>query len=49
MTEEARKAQREYMRKWRKENPDRVKEATRRYWEKKAAEAAQAEKAVAQQ
>lgn len=49
MTEEARKAQREYFRKWRRENPDKVREAKRRYWEKKAAEAAQAETATAPQ
>ena len=28
----------EYQRKWRKNNPDKVKAATARYWEKKAQE-----------
>ena len=31
-------AQREYKRKWRKENPEKVREHTRRYWLKKAHE-----------
>ena len=30
-----------YQRKWRKANPDKVKAAQKRYWEKKAAEAAE--------
>lgn len=29
---------REYMRKWRKKNPDKVKTSQDRYWEKKAKE-----------
>ncbi|MEL5900363.1 hypothetical protein AAGC94_20250 [Clostridium sporogenes] len=36
MNEEARKLRNEYMRKWRKKNKDKVKEAQKRYWEKKA-------------
>ena len=35
MTEEAREKKNEYLREWRKRNPDRVREMTRRYWEKK--------------
>ena len=30
-----------YQRKWRRANPDKVKAAQKRYWEKKAAEAAE--------
>ena len=36
MSEAAREARNAYKRKWAKENPDKVKAATRRYWEKKA-------------
>lgn len=36
MTEDARQAKREYERKWRAENKDRVKAIRARYWEKKA-------------
>ena len=36
MSEAARKAQAEYMRKYRKQNPDRIREINRRYWEKRA-------------
>ena len=39
MSEAAREARNAYKRKWAKENPDKVKAATRRYWEKKAQEA----------
>jgi hypothetical protein len=35
-SEAAREARNAYKRKWAKENPDKVKAATRRYWEKKA-------------
>ena len=38
MSEAAREARNAYKRKWAKENPDKVKAATRRYWEKKAQE-----------
>ena len=38
-TDEAiKKLQREYLRQWRAENPDKVKAANGRYWEKKAAQ-----------
>lgn len=38
MTEEAKEAKRAYYREWRKKNPNKGKEYTARYWEKKAAE-----------
>lgn len=38
MSDEAVKARREYARKWREANPDKVKAAQKRYWEKKAKE-----------
>lgn len=31
----AREARNEYIRKWRKANPDKVREANRRYWERR--------------
>lgn len=36
LSNEAREAQRAYKREWRKKNRDKVKNATKRYWEKKA-------------
>lgn len=39
MTEAAKEARRAYKRKWARENPDKVKAATERYWNKKAQEA----------
>lgn len=36
MSEAARKARNAYKRKWAKENPDKVKAAMCRYWEKRA-------------
>lgn len=38
LTESARAAKREYEKKWRAANPDRVKAKNHRYWEKKATE-----------
>lgn len=38
MTEAAKKARREYIRKWRRDHPEKVRETNRRYWEKKAAQ-----------
>ena len=38
MTPEARAARNEYARKWRERNPDKVKAAFERYWERRAAE-----------
>lgn len=40
MQELKREARREYMREWRKNNPDKLKAAQERYWLKKAAEIA---------
>ena len=37
MTEQARAAQRAYKAEWRRKNPDKVKQAQERYWEKRAA------------
>lgn len=39
MSEAAREARNAYKRKWAKDNPEKVKAYTRRYWEKKAQEA----------
>lgn len=44
MTDEAKAARRAYLAAWRKKNPERVKEQNRRYWEKKAAQIATAER-----
>ena len=38
LTEAVREAKRQYMREWRKKNPERVKANNRRYWERKAKE-----------
>ena len=38
MTDSATKAKREYMRKWRAANKDKVKAHQQKYWERKAAE-----------
>lgn len=40
MEELKREARREYIRKWRKRNPEKVRAAQERYWAKKAAEIA---------
>ena len=45
MTDEARAAAREYKRRWRESNRDKVKASNNRYWEKKAREAAAAAEA----
>ena len=39
MSEAAREARNAYKREWAKKNPDKVKAANRKYWEKKAQEA----------
>ena len=44
LEEEARKERNAYLRKWRKENKDKVKKYNKRYWEKKAIEAIEEEK-----
>ena len=36
ISEKAKEAQREYLREWRRKNPDKVREQNRRYWERKA-------------
>lgn len=36
MTEEAKQARREYMRQWRQQHKDAVRESNSRYWEKRA-------------
>lgn len=41
MTEAAKEARREYKRQWNARNKDKVREAQARYWERKAARAAQ--------
>lgn len=46
MSDEAVQARREYARKWRKANPDKVKAAQKRYWEKKAKELQQKKESV---
>jgi len=35
MSEAARKAQREYMREWRRKNPEKVRRNQESYWERK--------------
>ena len=42
MSEAARAARNAYKRRWAKENPEKVKAATRRYWEKRARREAEA-------
>jgi len=44
MTEEARAAKNAYKRKWAKANADKVKQYQNKYWERKAAEAREANK-----
>lgn len=44
MTEEAKAARRAYKRQWNRNNPEKVKEHQRRFWEKKAQEAEAAER-----
>ena len=41
MDDEARKAQREYMREWRRKNPEKVRAINKRYWERRAAKLAE--------
>jgi DnaJ-domain-containing protein 1 len=44
MSDKAVQARREYAKKWREANPDKVKAAQKRYWEKKAKDLQQEEK-----
>ena len=37
LTDKAREQRNSYAREWRRRNPDRVREANRRYWETRAA------------
>lgn len=37
LSDEAKAARREYQRKWRAENGDKIRESNRRYWERKGA------------
>lgn len=39
MTEKAKEARREYMRQYRKNNRERIREIQKRYWERKAQQA----------
>ena len=39
MTEQAKEARKAYKREWARKNPDKVKAAQERYWNKKAVEA----------
>ena len=41
MNEEAKKARREYYRKYRASHPDKVREQNKRYWERRAAREAE--------
>lgn len=38
MSEEAKQVQRDYMNNWRRNNPEKVKEYNKTYWENKAKE-----------
>ena len=40
LSKEAIAARREYQKKWREKNPDKVREKNARYWERRAAKAA---------
>ena len=43
MDERAIEARRKYHREWARKNPDKVRAATERYWQRKAAQAAETE------
>lgn len=38
MSDEAKQVRKDYIKKWRKNNPERVKKYNKNYWEKKAKE-----------
>ena len=40
ISDTAKSIQREYLRSWREQHPEKVREYNRRYWEKKAAQTA---------
>lgn len=44
MTEQAKEARRAYKREWNRRNPDKVRAAQERYWEKRAAAKASEDK-----
>lgn len=44
LQDRAAEERREYYRQWRAKNPDKVRENNRRYWERRAAKRAEAEK-----
>jgi len=44
LSEDARAARNQYIKEWRANNKDRVREANRRYWEKRAAKLAASER-----
>lgn len=46
LSEEAKKAKREYQKQWREKNKDKVKSQQERYWEKKALEMQQLDKKI---
>lgn len=46
MSDKAVQARREYAKKWREANPDKVKAAQKRYWEKKAKDLQQEKESV---
>lgn len=46
MDDRAKEARREYLREWRKKNPDKVKRTLERYWLKKAEEIRKAQAAA---
>ena len=44
LSNQAKEAQRAYLREWRRKNPEKVQENNRRYWERKAQQMAAQEK-----
>lgn len=49
MTEQAKELRKVYKREWNRRNRDKVKAAQARYWERKAAKAAQEQEGAAQE
>ena len=47
MTDKAKEARRQYKREWNRRNPDKVKAAQERYWNKKAEQTEAAERMAA--
>lgn len=46
LSEEARRKRNEYQRKWRRENPDKVRQAQARYWNRQAQGDSEGQKAA---